>query len=66
MSGVLRPLFGHVVWLALWGEFSVVNVASGVLDVAVIDLIFRPPPRQHKQPPVARVRLLAVFVWRLV
>ena len=66
MSGVLRPLFVLVVWLALWGEFSVVNVASGVLAVAVIELIFRPPPRQHTLHPVALVRLLAVFVWRLV
>jgi multicomponent Na+:H+ antiporter subunit E len=59
-------LFALVVWLALWGEISVINVAGGVLVVAVLALLFRPDPRGHTLHPLALVRLLAVFVWRLV
>jgi multicomponent Na+:H+ antiporter subunit E len=54
------------VWLALWGEVSVVNVLGGVLVVLVLSLLFRPEPRRHTLHPLALVRLLAVFVWRLV
>jgi len=66
VSWLLRPLFVLLVWLALWGEISVINVASGVLVVAIIGLIFRPAPRRHSLHPLALVRLLAIFVWRLV
>ncbi len=59
-------LFALVVWLALWGEISVINVAGGVLVVVVLALLFRPDPRGHRLHPLALVRLLAVFVWRLV
>jgi hypothetical protein len=40
-------LFAIVVWLALWGEISMVNVASGVLVVAILALLFRSEPREH-------------------
>lgn len=66
MSRVLPLLFALVVWLALWGEISVVNVGSGVLVVAVLAVVFRPSARAHTVHPVALVRLLAVFVGRLV
>lgn len=66
MSWLVPTLFALVVWLALWGEVSVINVASGVLVVAILALLFRPEPRAHTLHPFALVRLLAVFVWRLV
>ena len=66
MSRLAPMLFALVVWLALWGEVSVINVASGVLVVAILAVLFRPEPRGHTLHPLALVRLLAVFVWRLV
>jgi len=66
VSRLVPTSFALVVWLALWGEVSVVNVASGVLVVAILALLFRPDPRGHTLHPLALVRLLAVFVWRLV
>lgn len=66
MNRLVPTLFALVVWLALWGEVSAVNVASGVLVVAVLALLFRPEPRGHTLHPLALVRLLAVFVWRLL
>ena len=66
MSRLLAPLFVLLVWLALWGEVTVANVVSGVLMVALIGLIIRPVPRRHTLNPLSLVRLLAVFVWRLV
>jgi multicomponent Na+:H+ antiporter subunit E len=66
VSWLVPTLFALVVWLALWGEVSAVNVVSGVLVVAILALLFRPEPRAHTLHPLALVRLLAVFVWRLV
>jgi multicomponent Na+:H+ antiporter subunit E len=63
---LVPTLFALVVWLALWGEISVVNVASGVLVVAILALLFRPEPRGHRLHPLALMRLLVVFVWRLM
>ncbi|MGI9579441.1 MAG: Na+/H+ antiporter subunit E [Microthrixaceae bacterium] len=66
MSRLLPPLFVLVVWLALWDDVSAANVASGILVVTLIGLIIRPVPRQHTLHLFAIVRLLGVFVWRLV
>lgn len=66
MTRLLSPLFVLVVWLALWGEVTVVNVASGIAVVAIIALVFRPVPQRHTVHPLALLRLLAVFVWRLL
>ncbi|MFN3257924.1 MAG: Na+/H+ antiporter subunit E [Ilumatobacter sp.] len=66
MSRLVPTLFALVVWLALWGEISVINVASGVLVVAILAMLFGPGPRGHTLNPIALVKLLAVFVWRLV
>lgn len=66
LSRLLPPLFVLVVWLALWGEVSVANLVSGILVVALIGLIIRPVPRRHTLNPLSLLRLLAVFVWRLV
>jgi multicomponent Na+:H+ antiporter subunit E len=66
VNRLLPTVFVLAVWLALWGEISVVNVASGVLVVAILAVLFRPDPRRHRLHPLALIRLLAVFVWRLV
>lgn len=66
MSRLMPPLLVLAVWLALWGEVTVVNVASGVAVVAIIELVFRTTTKRHTLHPVGVVRLLAVFVWRLV
>jgi multicomponent Na+:H+ antiporter subunit E len=63
---LVPTLFILVVWLALWGEVSAVNVASGVLVVGVMALLFRPEPRGHRLHVFGLVRLLGVFVWRLL
>jgi len=65
VSRLLPPAFVLFVWLALWGEISVANVVSGILVVTLIGLIIRPVPREHTLAPLALLRLLAVFVWRL-
>ncbi len=66
MKWLIPTLFALVVWLALWGEVSAVNVVSGILVVAILAVLFRPEPRAHTLHPFALVRLLAVFVWRLL
>ncbi|MFN3218174.1 MAG: Na+/H+ antiporter subunit E [Acidimicrobiales bacterium] len=66
MNRLLSPLFVLVAWLALWGEVTLVNVGSGVAVVAIIGLVFRRMPPRHTVHPLALLRLLAVFVWRLV
>ena len=66
MRWLVPTLFALVVWLALWGEVSAVNVVSGVLVVVILAVLFPPDPREHTLHPFALVRLFAVFVWRLV
>ncbi len=66
MTRLLSPLFVLLVWLALWGEVTVVNVVSGLAVVGVIGLVFRPVPPRHTVHPLALIRLVAVFVWRLL
>lgn len=66
MKWLIPTVFALVVWLALWGDVSPVNVVSGVLVVAILAVLFRPEPRAHTLHPFALVRLLAVFVWRLL
>jgi multicomponent Na+:H+ antiporter subunit E len=66
VNRLVPTLFILVVWLALWGDISAVNVVSGILVVGVLAVLFRPEPRQHRLHPLALVRLLAVFVWRLL
>ena len=67
MNRIVSPLFMLVVWLALWGEISVINVVSGVLVVAIVVLVVRRLPRRaHRIHPVGLIKVLAIFVWRLV
>ncbi len=66
MSRLLPPTLVLIVWLALWGEVSWANLVSGVLVVALIGLIIRPVPRGHDVHPVHLIKLLAIFMGRLV
>lgn len=66
MSRLYPPLLVLVVWLALWGDLSWANLASGLLVVALVGLMIRPVPRRHKVNPVALVVLVAIFFWRLI
>lgn len=62
----MPPALVFVVWIALWGELTWANAASGVVVVALIGYLIRPAPRSHVVHPLALVRLVAVFVGRLV
>lgn len=66
MSRLLAPLLVLVVWLALWGDLSWANLASGVLVVALIGVVIRPVPRTHTVHVFALLRLVVVFMGRLV
>jgi len=56
-----------VAWLAMWGEISAVNVVSGIGVVAIVSLFFRrAPDRSYSLRPLGIIRLLAIFVWRLI
>lgn len=66
MNRLLPPTLVFVVWIALWGELTWANAASGLVVVALIGWLIRPVPRAHRVHPVALVRLALVFVGRLV
>lgn len=66
MNRLLPPLMVFIVWIALWGELTWANAASGVFVVAFIGFVIRPVPRQHRVNPIALVGLLGVFAVRLV
>lgn len=67
MRLLLAPVLLLAAWLALWGEISVINVLSGVAVAAIVSFFSRRAPRaDHRIHPIGLVRLLAVFVWRLV
>lgn len=57
-----------IVWVALWGEVSFANVASGLVLGTGITLLV--PVRRARRPATvslpAVVRLAAVFAWKLV
>jgi multicomponent Na+:H+ antiporter subunit E len=56
------------VWLLLWGEPSVSNIASGVVVVAVVLVIFDQGRRSHRHrlSPWGTVRLLTRFLCDLI
>lgn len=66
MNRLLPPALVFVVWIALWGELTWANAASGLVVVVLIGYLIRPTPRAHVVHPVSLVRLLAVFLGRLV
>ena len=55
-------------WLMLWGEVSVANAVSGLLVAIGVLAIFRPRPAEHlgRFRPLAAVRFLAYFLWKLI
>lgn len=66
MSRLLAPGLVLLVWLALWGEVSWANIASGLVVVFLIGVIIRPVPRAHRVNVIGVVRLVAIFFWRLI
>jgi len=62
-----RSLVLLVFWIALWGEFSVVNVASGVVTVGLATWLFaeRTGPTYLLRP-WAAVQLLLFVAWSLI
>jgi len=64
---LVAPVLLLAAWLALWGEISVVNVVTGVAAAVIVSSFYLRAPRgRHRIHPIGLVRLLAVFVWRLV
>jgi multicomponent Na+:H+ antiporter subunit E len=51
-----------VVWVALWGEVSVANVASGVLVLIVLAVVFPPRSRTRHSPHPLHALALVWFV----
>ena len=62
-----RSLVLLVLWIALWGELSVANVASGVVVLAVTELLFGGGAKgRHVLRPVGAVKALGYVGWSLV
>ena len=56
-----------VVWVALWGDLSVANVASGVVLALVVPAALRGAPRVHAPiRPLQLLRFLGFFLVNLV
>ena len=66
MGRVVGILLMLAVWLALWGEISIVNVASGIVVVALLSLVVRRTDRTYTINTLSLIKLLAIFVWRLI
>ncbi len=65
---VLYAAWLLVVWVALWADVSVANVASGAV-VAIVLLVAFPSRREPELAgprPLATARLVGYFVWKLV
>ena len=62
-----RSLVLFVFWIALWGEFSVANVASGVVTVGLVTWLFaeRTGPTYSLRP-WAAAQLLLFVAWSLI
>lgn len=62
-----RSLVLFVFWIALWGEFSVANVVSGVVSVGLVTWLFaeRTGPTYSLRP-WAAAQLLLFVAWSLV
>jgi multicomponent Na+:H+ antiporter subunit E len=63
-----RLLWLTVVWVALWEDVSVANVAGGLVVAGALVLAFPPPVRPDAVVvrPLATLRFLAHFTWKLV
>ncbi len=65
--GLGRSVVLVVVWVLLWGEISVANIASGVLAAAVIGVAFPVHARGgHRLHPLAALRLGGYVLVNLV
>lgn len=56
------------VWVALWGDLSVANVAGGLVVGTTVTVLIpvRRARRAATASPVAVLRLVGVFAWKLV
>jgi len=66
MSRIVGILLMLAAWLALWGEISIVNVVTGIIVVALLSLLVRRTDRVYTIKPIGLIKLLAIFVWRLI
>lgn len=57
-----------VFWIALWEDLSVGNLVGGVLVAAAVLAVARPSPREGgaRFRPIAAIRFLGWFLWKLV
>jgi multicomponent Na+:H+ antiporter subunit E len=63
VSGLLRGAVLLALWVALWGELSVANVASGVVMVVLLALVVRPASGvRHVPSPIG----MLLFVWHVL
>jgi len=63
VSGLLRGAVLLALWVALWGELSVANVASGIVMVVLLALVVRPVAGVRHVPSPIRMLL---FVWHVL
>jgi len=64
---ITRSMALLLLWIALWGEVSVANVASGVLVVTIVSWLFvHDRPRRYVMRPVPALRLLLHVLVSLV
>jgi multicomponent Na+:H+ antiporter subunit E len=69
MSRLTLGVFLLAMWLLLWGEWSVANLAGGVLVVTALFLVFpsdRPLLPTRRVHPLALVHLVGYFLVELV
>lgn len=61
---IARAVALLIIWVALWGELSVANVASGILLAGVLAALFPAPPAalRHRVHPVA----LLILCWHVL
>jgi multicomponent Na+:H+ antiporter subunit E len=63
VSGLLRGVVLLALWVALWGDLSVANVASGVVVVVLLALVVRPAAGvRHVPSPIG----MLVLAWHVL
>lgn len=65
MRRLLAFVWLTVLWLILWRDISVANIASGAIIAALVATGV-PVPGTHRVRPIALIRLVGNFLWRLV
>lgn len=68
MSRVVSVVWLTVVWVLLWGSFTLLTVVGGAVVGLVVTAIWRPGPVQHRLPvrPLALLRLAGFLARDLV